>query len=80
VSGAVDPAFAYRISKDGSVRISRAGAVVSVVAGERARRLVSKLQRADPDETQQLLARATGNYRRGNERGDERGVGPSRSR
>jgi hypothetical protein len=79
VSGAVDPPFAYAVAKDGAVRISRAGAVVTVVAGERARRLAARLRAADPGETQQLLARATGNYRRGNERG-ERGDGSSRSR
>jgi hypothetical protein len=67
VSGPVDPPFTYRITKDGAVRISRAGSVVAVVAGERARRLASRLREADPIEAQQALARATGNYRRGNE-------------
>jgi len=70
VSGAVDPPFNYRIAKDGSVRISRSGAVVSAVAGDRARRLAARLRAASPAEAQQLLARATGNYRRGNERRD----------
>jgi hypothetical protein len=39
-----------------------------VVAGKDASALVSKLAAADVDGAQQLLARATGNYRRGNER------------
>jgi hypothetical protein len=62
---AVDPPFAYRITKDGAVRISREGRVVTIVAGDRARSLAERLRRAGAGEIQQLLARATGNYRRG---------------
>jgi hypothetical protein len=64
---AVDPPFVYRITKGGEVRVSRAGRTVAVVAGERARKLAARLRSADGHGTQQLLARATGNYRRGNE-------------
>jgi hypothetical protein len=69
VTGTVDPPFAYRIAKHGAVRISRDGRLVAVVAGDQGRRLIERLRAADPDGTQQLLARATGDYRRGNERG-----------
>ena len=41
---------------------------MTVVAGKEASALASKLAAADADGVQQLLARATGNYRRGNER------------
>ncbi len=67
MSGLVDPPFEYQLTRDGGVRIRRGGRVVAVVAGERARRLSSRLRSADDDEVQQLLARATGNYRRGTE-------------
>ncbi|WP_265522114.1 hypothetical protein [Oerskovia flava] len=64
-----DP-FDHHVTKDGRVRIARGGRVVVTVAGGAAGRLVALLERAAGDEmaTQQLLARATGNYRRGNER------------
>jgi hypothetical protein len=63
-----DDPFAYRVTKDGRVRIDRGGRTVTVVAGKDAIALASKLATADPEAAQQLLARATGNYRRGNDR------------
>ncbi len=63
-----DDPFAYRVTKDGRVLIDRGGRTVTVVAGTPATALTSKLAAADDDGVQQLLARATGNYRRGNER------------
>lgn len=61
-----DP-FAYRLTKSGELHVSRGGRVVTVVRGAEARRLAGRLGR-DEAEDQHLLARATGNYRRGNER------------
>lgn len=63
-----DDPFAYRVTKDGRVRIDRGGRTVTVVAGKEALALASRLDAADPARVQELLARATGNYRRGNER------------
>lgn len=60
--------FEHRVTKDGSVRISYAGKVVTTLAGERARHLVNALATADDPAVQLLLAKATGNFRRGNER------------
>lgn len=65
--GLDDDPFAYRITKDGRILISRGNRLVVTVAGAQAERLAAALGR-DDDEDQQLLARATGNYRRGNER------------
>ncbi|MBD8080773.1 hypothetical protein [Cellulosimicrobium arenosum] len=66
-----DP-FAHQVTADGRVRVSRGGRVVVTVAGTAAARLVPALElaegRGDEHEVQLLLARATGNYRRGNER------------
>lgn len=62
-----DDPFSYRVTKDGRVFIDRGGRIVTVVAGSAANALASKLQMADPSDVQQLLARATGNYRRRNE-------------
>ena len=62
-----DDPFAYRITKDGRILISRGNRLVVTVAGAQAERLAALLG-DDDDHDQQLLARATGNYRRGNER------------
>jgi hypothetical protein len=61
---AEDP-FSYRVTKQGRVFIDRGGRTVTVVAGTDAKALTAKLDGAGPDVVQQLLARATGNYRRG---------------
>jgi hypothetical protein len=44
------------------------GRLVAVIAGATARRLDRVLDGDDEDAVQHALARATGNYRRGNER------------
>ena len=61
-----DP-FDYRITKDRRILVSRGGRQVKVVAGAQAERLIDRLG-IDAETDQELLARATGNYRRGNER------------
>lgn len=65
--GLVDDPFAYRITKDGRILISRDGRLIVTVAGAKAERLGGMLG-VDLAQDQELLARATGNYRRGNER------------
>lgn len=65
--GLEDDPFSYRVTKDGRVLVSRGGRLVVTVGGTRAERLVSLLGE-DEEQDQELLARATGNYRRGNER------------
>jgi hypothetical protein len=62
-----DP-FDYRVTKQGGVIVSRGGRAVMTVGGRDAARLVAALQAADESTTQHLLARASGSYRRGNER------------
>lgn len=65
--GLTDDPFDYRITKDGRVLVTRGGQQVTVVSGAKAARLIPLLG-VDDDTDQQLLARATGNYRRGNEK------------
>ncbi|YAL83979.1 hypothetical protein ACMYYO_03995 [Dermacoccaceae bacterium W4C1] len=66
--GLSDDPFDHTVTASGEVRISRGGRVVTVVRGARARALLGKLGRG-ADSDQQVLARVTGNYKRGNERG-----------
>jgi len=65
--GLDDDPFDRRVTKDGKVLVSRGGRLVVTVSGAQAARLVALLGQ-DPDTDQELLARATGNYRRGNEK------------
>jgi hypothetical protein len=60
--------FAHAFTKDGRIRISHNGRVVTTIAGQAAARLSERLKGTSEAETQQLLARATGNFKRGNER------------
>jgi hypothetical protein len=60
--------FSWRQTKAGRVRISRGGRVVTTLGGGAARRFITRAEGADPEAAQQLMARATGNYKRGNER------------
>jgi hypothetical protein len=60
--------FEFRERAGGSVSISHAGRVVTTLRGERAARFLARAERADPAARQQLMARATGNFKRGNER------------
>ncbi len=64
-----DLGFSWRPVRQGAVAIARAGRVVTVLRGAAARDFVGAAQRASPAAAQQLMARVTGNYRRGNERG-----------
>jgi hypothetical protein len=66
--GLEDDPFDWRVTKDGQVHVSRGGRVVTTVRGGAAAKLAGRLERATDDEAQHLLARATGNYKRGNER------------
>jgi hypothetical protein len=66
--GLEDDPFDWRATKDGQLLVSRGGRVVTTVRGAAAAKLLGRLERADDEETQHLLARATGNYKHGNER------------
>jgi len=57
--------FSYITWKNGEVVISHHDRVASVLRGKRAAKFLTDVARGDP---QQLMARATGDYKRGNER------------
>lgn len=63
-----DDVFTYRQTKDGKVLISSEGRLVTTLAGKHAQKLLARLGTADRLEVQHILARATGNYKHGNER------------
>jgi hypothetical protein len=57
--------FEYSIRADGSVLIRHRGRTATTVRGGRAAEFLAEVERDDP---QQVMARWTGQYRRGNER------------
>lgn len=68
--GLHDEPFGHRITKDGRVRISWRWRTATTIAGTTAARLVAAPEAAaDAEAQQQLLARATGNFERGERAG-----------
>ncbi len=60
--------FAYQRGACGVVLITWNGRKARVLAGSEARKLGDQLAAANPEEAQLLMARHTGNFKRGNER------------
>ncbi len=63
-----DLGFTFRKMKNSEVHISHHGKHVTTLRDEAAIDFVAEVEDASYDEQQQLMARATGNYKRGNER------------
>jgi hypothetical protein len=63
-----DAPFSYRETRDGTLFLSWNGRQVRVVKGRDAGALAARLRAADPRTAQMILAKATGNFKRGNER------------
>lgn len=59
--------FAYRVRKSGEVEISHHGRRATVLRGKAASMFTVQVSRCAEAEAQQLMARVTGNYKRGNE-------------
>jgi hypothetical protein len=63
-----DFGFTYQASKHGEVSIHRWGRPVTTLRGRKAQEFLARLEGSDPAAQQRLMARVTGNYKRGNER------------
>ena len=63
-----DLGFSYRTRKSGEVHVLHRGVAASVLRGSAAEEFLAEVTSASPEEAQQLMARVTGNYKRGNER------------
>ncbi len=61
-----DLGFSYELRKSGDVVISRHGQPVTTLRGDSVRKFMIRVTTRDP---QQVMARFTGDYKRGNERG-----------
>ena len=60
--------FEYRVHKNGDVHILHHGRPAATLRGKAAGEFIGKAASLDPPGAQQLMARVTGNYRRGNEK------------
>lgn len=60
--------FSCRITKDGKVFLSWHGKQVTILSGKRAADFIAAIGGASDKEAQLLMAKATGNFKHGNER------------
>jgi len=60
--------FTYRVSKDGKIFLSWYGKQVKILKSEAAAEFVEKVAGLDQRSAQLLMAKVTGNFKRGNER------------
>ncbi|HRE47759.1 MAG TPA: hypothetical protein PLD47_08540 [Aggregatilineales bacterium] len=63
-----DEVFSYQTLKDGRVLISWHSRLVVTLKGEKAKKFLTRMEDADPTAAQLIMAKATGNFKRGNER------------
>ena len=64
--------FTYRITKDKKVFISYEGRQVTVLSGKKAEGFIADISGAEGKDAQLILAKITGNFKRGNERDSKR--------
>ena len=63
-----DSPFSYRASSNGLVQIAYCGKTVTTLRGKDADRFLNRVEGADARAAQLAMAKATGNFKRGNER------------
>ncbi|WP_163100335.1 hypothetical protein [Peribacillus alkalitolerans] len=64
-----DEVFTYRVSKDNTVFIEWNGKQIKILKGKEADKFIERMGRATNQlEEQLILAKVTGNFKRGNER------------
>ena len=62
--------FSYRVTKDNTILISWRNKQVKIIKGKEADKIVNKVSQMEEDErnAQLIIAKITGNFKRGNER------------
>jgi hypothetical protein len=60
--------FSFVARADGSILVRYRQAPVTILRGRAAQRFATRIASADAADAQQLMARVTGNFKRGNER------------
>ena len=67
--------FSYKINKDQKVFISYEGTTVTILSGKKAESFISKIKHAKDKDAQLIMAKVTGNFKRGNEKPDKKQSG-----
>lgn len=60
--------FSFRVSKDGKVIISWQGRQVTILSGKEAAKFTQRMETVDEKGRQLIMAKATGNFKHGNEK------------
>lgn len=61
--------FSYRLSKDNTVFLNNEGRQIKILKGKEANKFLERMEAAEDDVAKQLImAKITGNFKRGNER------------
>ncbi|MCL2031486.1 MAG: hypothetical protein FWG93_08070 [Oscillospiraceae bacterium] len=60
--------FTYRLTKEKKVFLSFGGKPVTALNGKKAEDFIAKIQNAGGKDAQLIMAKATGNFKRGNEK------------
>jgi hypothetical protein len=60
--------FSYRVGKDNKVFIEWYGKQVMILKGKQAQKFINRVEGLDGREAQLVMAKITGNFKRGNER------------
>ena len=63
-----DAVFTYRVTKENKVFIYWHGKQVKILKGTAVQKFIRKIEGQDHKETQLVMAKITGNFKRGNER------------
>jgi hypothetical protein len=68
VDSLADEPFSYQSSKDGKALLYYQGKLVQTLNGEKAARFLGQVEDAGDSEAQLMMAKATRNFKRGNEK------------
>ncbi len=60
--------FSYHTTKSGQVRLSYRGKIVASLCGADAVKFIAKVECDSNSQAQRVMAKATGNFKRGNEK------------
>ncbi|WP_160686677.1 hypothetical protein [Clostridium sp. C2-6-12] len=69
-----DGIFSYKVSKDKKVFIFWNGKQVSILKGKESEKFLSRVKNASEIDAQLVMAKATGNFKRGNEKNNKKVV------
>ena len=64
--------FSYKITKDNKVFLYWHGKQVSMLRGKESERFIAKVNNANTKEAQLIMAKLTGNFKRGNEKDNKK--------